>query len=264
MSSSRAPSRTVCSPQRPTIHARRGSTNSCDASRASTPSVRTATLAGPGWRLTGYNVLLMLRSAGAGVLAALALVATSCSGDESKPASQSTKPAGCPQAWKAGWQRLANRIHATVYCPTWMPSPLDAKMGGQWDNGISVEKDKSYLVSFLWHEPPSQDVHVNFRGYPGRTKIPRCEDTEVVGGKVRRTTMPCFSDPHGTRRIGDITATLYTVNRGVDQWHLLYAWHDHGSLYAVSEHVIKPLTYRKVLGNLDRLVHGLVAVKPTN
>ena len=126
-----------------------------------------------------------------------------------------------------------------------MPSPIDAKIGGQWDNGISVEKDRSYLVSFLWHEPPSQDVHVNFRGYPGRTKIPRCEDVEVVGGKVRRTTMPCFSDPHGKRRLGGITATMYTVNRGVDQWHILYAWHDHGSLYAVSEHVIKPLTYRQ-------------------
>jgi hypothetical protein len=144
-----------------------------------------------------------------------------------------------------------------------MPSPIDAKIGGQWDNGTSVEKDKSYLVSFLWHEPPSQDVHVNFRGYPGRTKIPRCEDVEVVGGKVRRTTMPCFSDAHGKRRLGDITATMYTVNRGVDQWHILYAWHDHGSLYAVSEHVIKPLTYAKVVSNLDRMVRGLVRVKPS-
>jgi hypothetical protein len=106
-------------------------------------------------------------------------------------------------------------------------------------------------------------VHVNFRGYPGRTKIPRCEDVEVVGGKVRRTTMPCFSDPHGKRRLGGITATMYTVNRGVDQWHILYAWHDHGSLYAVSEHVIKPLTYAKVVSNLDRMVRGLVRVKPS-
>ena len=75
--------------------------------------------------------------------------------------------------------------------------------------------------------------------------------------------MPCFSDPHGKRRLGDITATMYTVNRGVDQWHILYAWRDHGSLYAVSEHVIKPLTYRRVVSNLDRMVRGLVRVKPT-
>jgi hypothetical protein len=207
----------------------------------------------------------MLRLAGAGVLAALALIASGCSGDESKPAAAAqAQPTTCPQSWKAGWQRLANRIHHMVYCPTWMPSPIDANMSGQWANGVSVEKDKSYLVSFLWHEPPSQDVHVNFRGYPGRTKIPRCEDVEVVGGKVRRTTMPCFSDPHGKRHLGPITATMYTVNRGVDQWHILYAWRDHGSLYAVSQHVIKPVTYTKVVSNLDRLVRGLVQVKPTS
>ena len=83
-------------------------------------------------------------------MAGLALVASGCSGNESKPAAAaSTKPASCPQNWKAGWQRLANRLHETVYCPTWMPSPIDAKIGGQWDNGISVEKDHSYLVSFL-------------------------------------------------------------------------------------------------------------------
>jgi hypothetical protein len=220
------------------------------------------TLADHGSRSTGYNVLLMLRLAGAGVLTALALLGSGCSNDESKPAAAApAKVTMCPKDWKAGWQRVADRIHAPVYCPTWMPSPLDGEIGGEWDNGVSVEKDRSYLVSFLWHEPPSQDVHVNFRGFPGRTKIPRCEDVEVVAGKVRKTYMPCFSDPHGKRRLGGITATVYTVNRGVDQWHVLYAWHNRGSLYAVSEHVIKPLTYRRVVSNLDRLVRGLVLVK---
>jgi len=155
------------------------------------------------------------------------------------------------------------RVGAPVYCPTWMPNPLDGEIGGQWDNGVSVKKDKSYLVSFLWHEPPSQDVHVNFRGYPGRTKIPRCEDIEVVAGKVHKTYSPCFSDPNGKRRFGPITATLYTVNRGVDQWHILYAWKDHGSLYAVSEHVAKPLTFQQVHRNLDRVMRGLVTVSPS-
>jgi hypothetical protein len=194
---------------------------------------------------------------------AVSLLGAGCSRDESKPASAApARPTTCPKDWKAGWQRVADRIHATVYCPTWMPSPLDGKIGGEWDNGVSVEKDRSYLVSFLWHEPPSQDVHVNFRGYPGRTKIPRCEDIEVVASKVRKTYMPCFSDPHGKRHLDGITATVYTVNRGVDQWHVLFAWRDQGSLYAVSEHVIKPLTYRRVVSNLDRLVRGLVRVKP--
>ena len=96
-SSSRERSRTACSPQRAITRARRGSTKASNASGASTRSARTMTLAGPGWRFTGYNVLLMLRLAGAGVLAALALVASGCSGNESKPAAAaSTKPAELP------------------------------------------------------------------------------------------------------------------------------------------------------------------------
>ena len=205
----------------------------------------------------------MLRSVGAAIAIGFALIGSACSSNESRPAAAApTKPAGCPKAWKGGLQRLANRIDASVYCPTSMPSPLDGQIGGHWDNGVSVDKDLSYLVSFLWHEPPSQDVHVNFRGYPGRTKIPRCEDVEVVAGKPRKRVVPCFSDSQGRRRLGPITATVYTVNRGVDQWHVLYAWRANGSLYAVSEHVAKPLTYRQVVANLDRLVRGLVRVEP--
>src|SRR5919108_4207557 len=132
-----------------------------------------------------------------------------------------------------------------------MPSPLDGKIGGDWDNGVSVERDHSYLVSFLWHEPPSQDVHVNFRGYPGRTAIPACEDDNAPKGKPRKVA--CFRDPKPARRIRGLTVTPYTVNEGVDQWHVLYAWRAGGNLYTVSEHVAKPLTYRQVVGNLDRL-----------
>jgi len=187
-----------------------------------------------------------------------------CSGGESKPAAASSPTArSCPAAWKAGWQRLANRINAPVYCPTSMPSPLDGKIGGDWDNGVSVDPDRSYLVSFLWHEPPSQDVHVNFRGYPGRTAVPRCIDVRTIADRTRRRSIPCFSDPRGARRLGKLLVTVYTVNRDADQWHVLYAWRRRGSLYAVSEHVAKPLTYRRVVANLDRLVEGLVRIDPS-
>jgi hypothetical protein len=207
--------------------------------------------------------VLVLRLAGAGILVALAFVGSACSGDNSKPAAAAQqKASSCPQDWKPAWQRLAVRTGAPVYCPTWMPNPLDGEIGGQWDNGVSVEKNKSWLVSFLWHEPPSQDVHVNFRGFPGDTKIPRCEDIEVVAGKAHKTYSPCFSDPRGTRRFGPITATLYTVNRGVDQWHILYAWRAGGNLYAVSEHVAAPLTFQQVRSNLDRVMRGLVRLTP--
>ena len=144
-----------------------------------------------------------------------------------------------------------------------MPSPLDAKIGGQWDNGVSVDgRNRSYLVSFLYHETQTGDVHVNFRGYPGRTAIPRCHEIQLGGGRPRRSIVPCFADPHGHRRLSGIDATVYTVNQDADQWHVLYAWRHDGSLYALSEHVAKPLTFRQVVANLDRMLRGLVVVKP--
>jgi hypothetical protein len=166
------------------------------------------------------------------------------------------KPAGCPPALKPEWQQLANRVGVPVYCPNWMPSPLDADIGGQWNSdGPIVDRDRSYLVGFLWHEAGSGDVHVNFRGYPGRTAVPRCRD-----GK---RSIPCFSDPRGTRKIGDKKVTVYTVSRDADQWHVTYLWRRNGTLYTVSEHVAPPLTFRKVVANLDRLVGGLELIEPT-
>jgi hypothetical protein len=192
-------------------------------------------------------------------LLACALAAGGCSADK-KAAARSDR--GCPPAWKSGWQKLANRIGAPVYCPAWMPNPLDAKIGGEWDNGVSVKPDRSYLVSFLWHESQSGDVHVNFRGYPGKTAIPTCEKLDTVNGRARRSRIPCFADAIDRHRVAGEAVTVYAVNQDADQWHILYAWRHAGSLYAVSEHVIRPLNYRKVRRNLDRLVRGLTLLKP--
>ena len=74
--------------------------------------------------------------------------------------------------------------------------------------------------------------------------------------------MPCFSDPQGTREVGGKTVTVYTVSRDADQWHVTYTWTENGSLYAVSEHVAPPLTFRQVLQNLDRIVGGLEGIEP--
>jgi hypothetical protein len=193
-----------------------------------------------------------------GLLAA-ALAASACS--ESRQAEAASAARSCPQEWKAGWQKLANRVQAPVYCPNWMPKPLDARMHGAWADGDIVARDHSYVVSFLSHDA-SGDVHVIFRGYPGRARIPTCVDHQLVKGRLHKRPVPCFADPHGSRRIGGRTVTLYTVNQDWDQWHLLYAWRHNRSLYTVSEHVIRPLTYRQVLANLDRLVRGLVLIQP--
>jgi hypothetical protein len=192
----------------------------------------------------------------------LVLAVTACSGGSPEQASGGRRAQrGCPSAWTSGWQALANRIDAPVYCPRWMPNPIDARIGGQWNNINSVDRDRSYLIGFVWQETGigSGEVHVNFRGYPGRTSIPRCPVSDT--GQTR--LVPCFSDPRGTRTAPGIRATMYTVNQGADQWHILYAWRRNGSLYTISEHVAPPLTYRKVVRNLDRLLRSLVLVRPT-
>jgi len=165
---------------------------------------------------------------------------------------------GCPAAWRSGWQTLANRVQAPVYCPTWMPNPLDAKIGGQYIDIYSVNKDRSYLVSFLEHgDLGSGDVHVNFRGYPGRLTIPTCP------GQVKDAKVPCFADPVGHMTANGIRATVYQVNQGADQWHVLLMWHHRGSMYTVSQHVIVPYdSATRVKKNLQRLLKSLVLVEP--
>jgi hypothetical protein len=196
-----------------------------------------------------------MRATLVGVVAALALVAL-------VPASTAA-PKGCPAAWAHGWQKLANRIQAPVYCPTWMPNPLDANIGGEYIDIYSVNKDRSYLVSFLEHgDLGSGDVHVNFRGYPGSTAIPKCS-TVINGKRTIRGTKPCFSGLAGTRSANGITASVYRVNQDADQWHILLAWRHNGSLYTISQHVIRPYdSSTLVLKNLDRMLAGLVLVRP--
>jgi hypothetical protein len=201
------------------------------------------------------------------VLSALLTLSACGSQNASSPAAAASEPpaATCPSGWAAGWQRLANRIHSPVYCPRWVPSPLTPKLGeavaGQGGTAVTVNKDGSYLVSLIWSDA-SGEVHVNFGGYLHRTSIPRCEDVETTNGETVRTKLPCFGDPSGTLRAGTITATLYTVNRGPDQWHLLYAWKHRGSLYTVSQHVAAPLTYPQVAGDLKRMLRELVLLDP--
>src|SRR5947199_5883419 len=120
--------------------------------------------------------------------------------------------ASCPAAWAKGWQALAVKVAAPVYCPAWMPNPLDAHIGGQYQDIYSVGKDRSYLVSFLEHgDLGSGDVHVNFRGYPGSTRIPRCP------APVGKGRIPCFGNPVAHMTSNGIRATVYQVNQGADR-----------------------------------------------
>ena len=203
------------------------------------------------------------------VATALAIVLAStlsaCSGGGSETAAAEPAPPVCPKSWRTGWQALANDIDARVYCPSWLPYPLDGRFNGVF-NGQTVDPDRSYLVKFLYFDAGlpggPQEVHVVMRGYPGNTRLPRCDDSTVEDGKVVHHFSPCFSDPKGTRRFGTKRATLYTSNQGADQWHLLYAWRENGSLYTVSQHVTQPYTYAQVLRNLNRMMRTLVRIEP--
>jgi hypothetical protein len=190
----------------------------------------------------------------------MSLAASGCSSGETKAVAAATPKPVCK--YRAGWQKLANRIDAPVYCPGWLPDPLTAQLGGRWNNIDSVDPDRSYLMSFVWQETgggaAGGELHVNLRGYPGRTAIPKC----TRGGKDK-TLIPCFSDARGKVRAHGITATMFTVNQDADQWHILLAWRYRGSLYTLSEHVAPPLTYRKVVAYLKRELRSLVLVEPS-
>jgi hypothetical protein len=202
----------------------------------------------------------------AAVLAAAALAPAAACGQGGASAATTPRP-HCPVALRAGWQQLADRVGAAVYCPAWLPSPLVGHISesaeGTPDNAlVSVSSDRSYLASWNWTEAQTGEVHVILRGYPGRTAIPRCVVTQAGSGGQTHHQVPCFADPNGHVRVGRIDATLYTVNQGADQWHLLYAWRDAGGLYTVSQHVAAPLTYDRVRADLRRILANLVLVAP--
>jgi hypothetical protein len=196
------------------------------------------------------------------VLTALVVAGCATSNADTKKKAVAKKPS-CSAQQLAGWHKLARRIEAPVYCPSWLPDPLDGAIGGRWNNIDEVSRDRSYLESWVWQETgpgaSSGELHVNLRGYPGRMRIPKCIDANTS----KRNLIPCFADPRGVVRANGIAATVYTVNQDADQWHILYAWRHGGSLYTISEHVAPPLNYRKVRLYLDRILRGLVLVQPS-
>jgi hypothetical protein len=195
----------------------------------------------------------------AALLGACALLASGC-GETSKAAAASETPKPtCPGP--VGWQKLADRINAPVYCPAWLPDPLIGKLGSQNNNINSVSKDRSYLESFVWQETgggaAGGELHVNLRGYPGRSKIPTCR----TGGTDSKN-VPCFDNAVGAFSANGIHATFYTVNQDADEWHIALLWHKYGNLYTLSEHVAPPLTSDHVMRYLKQELRALVLYRP--
>ena len=195
-------------------------------------------------------------------LGLVALLASGCGGTKRAAAPAAPVVAKRPVcAHPAGWQRLADRIHAPVYCPGWLPDPLIGQVGGRWNNIDSVSRDRSYLESFVWQDVDlggtSGELHVNLRGYPGRHTIPTC----TTGG-IGSRDVPCFANPNGRVHERGIDATIYTVNQDADEWHAALVWRAYGGLYTLSEHVAPPLTYNKVVVYLRHELRQLVVIQP--
>jgi hypothetical protein len=188
------------------------------------------------------------------VVACVCLLVAAC-GNSAQPAARASAVSACPAAWERGWEKLALEIDAPVYCPRWMPNPLDGRIGGQWNGLRTVDRRGGFLVSFIYQETGSGEVHVNFHRWPS-TRMPLCR------AETSRRMIPCYSDPDGVVRVSGINATLYTVSRDADQWHLSYLWRHDGATYVVSEHVAPPYTFKQVKRNVTRILRSLVLVRP--
>jgi hypothetical protein len=206
-----------------------------------------------------------VRFAGIVSLALVAVLAAGCGSHSPKatPKAAATTAARPTCAYRAGWQALANRIAADVYCPGWLPGPLDDQIGGQWSNINNVTAAHSYLESFIWQDTDSPGLgglyHVILRGYPGETKIPTCME-----GLHDNVPTPCFANPEGTVVENGIRATFYTVNQDADAWHIALLWRHAGGLYTISEHLAPPAdTYASAVANLKRELAALVLIAPT-
>jgi len=196
------------------------------------------------------------------LLGLCAALATGCGADKKAAAAVSAVPAKPTCEFPRGWQKLANRIQAPVYCPGWLPDPLKAQIGGPWNNIDSVSPNRSYLISFVWQDTDGGglfgELHVNLRAYPGVTKIPTCRT-----GGVDSRNVPCFAAPAGSVTAGGIKARLYTVNQDADTWHYLLLWRRFGNLYTLSEHLAPPLNGPKLKQYLKRELSALVLIRPT-
>ncbi len=191
----------------------------------------------------------------AAALALACAVVAACGGTAQRSARAAQGTASCPAAWRAGWTALERQIGAAVYCPRWMPNPLDGRIGGGWNGLRLVDRRGGYLVSFIYQETGSGEVHVNFHRWPS-TKMPLCRE------ETSKRMIACYSDPAGRVNLNGIAATLYTVSRDADQWHLSYLWRHAGATYVVSEHVAPPYSFDRVKQNVTRILESLVLVEP--
>ncbi len=182
-----------------------------------------------------------------GVVLAALLGAAACTGGHSTAAT--SHAARCPPQRTASWQRWADRVHMTVFCPSWLPVQLDGAVGGPDTTATSA--GRHWQVQFVWRADDfSQLIHVVFEGFAPGTWPARC------GGQ------PCYGDPAGSEVVAGRRVTWYLENHGSSTGHVAAGFREGRNRYTLSLHVIDPYTAASARATVRRIVAGLVAIAP--
>jgi hypothetical protein len=200
----------------------------------------------------------------AGALAVAALAAGCAGAGDAGAGGETGKPAAekqCPKAWAADWARWADRVGMTVYCPTWLPSPITGEIGGQWNT--AAESGRFWQLGYVWRDVGFADlVHVVFDGYPPDAWPRKCRDTRRVDGKVTTVPVPCFSGPLGRERVNGLDVRWFRRGRGSHGGHVVALFAHEGNTYAVSMHGLPGTPIERTRANVRRIVANLVPVRP--
>ena len=182
------------------------------------------------------------------LLAVVVVVVAAC-GSSKETSGSKPKPNVCPKAWAASWQTWADRVGMPIYCPSWLPSPIDGVIHGQWNT--ARVPDKQWQLGYAWLEN-GQLVHVVFEGYPPGTFPPMCEGQPCFGGR----------EPE-TEQVAGRTVTWYDHNLASHTGHIAAIFHSLGNVYVISIHVATPVsTAADAKSDLRHIIRSLAPVQP--
>ncbi len=167
------------------------------------------------------------------LLIAVVVTVSACGSGSAQSGSSAAAPHGCSKVWAAGWQAWANRVGMPVWCPGWMPGPIDAIIHGQWNTARVAQHQ--WQLGYAWLEI-GQLVHVIFEGYPPGEFPPTCE------GNV-----PCFGgeEPKSETIAGHVVH-WFDRNHASHSGHIAAVFTWHGDTYVVSIHVASPVSTKAV------------------
>src|SRR6185312_6625680 len=150
-----------------------------------------------------------------GLVAALTLpvtIAASCSDGNSAAGtagSAASSAPTCPKEWAADWQAWADKVGMTVWCPTYLPSPIDGRIGPANEYNTARSPGRHWQLGYVWRDEDfSGLVHIVFEGMPDKLWPPRC------GG------MLCFAGPSGRSVVAGHDVRWYIHNMGSSSGHI--------------------------------------------